>query len=245
MKKERIDKLLVAKGLADSRTKAQAMVMAGVVLVNEKRVEKASTEFLPDAVIRVKESPAGKYVGKGGIKLEHALTEFNIRPHEYVCLDVGSSTGGFTDCLLQHGAKKVYAVDVGTNQLAWKLRTEPRVVVRENVNARYLTEDDFEEKFDLIVIDVSFISLTKILGALKTLMKDDGRLIALIKPQFEVGKGEVGKGGVVKDASKHRQVITTINEFAADIGLRLLAESESPVTGAAGNREFLALYERV
>ncbi|HQU83060.1 MAG TPA: TlyA family RNA methyltransferase, partial [Pyrinomonadaceae bacterium] len=221
MKKERIDKILVEKGFADSRTKAQAMVMSGVVLVNEKRVEKPSESFTNEAEIRIKgKSDEIKFVGRGGLKLEKALDEFQICPNEYICLDVGASTGGFTDCLLQNGAKKVVTIDVGTNQLVWKLRNDPRVEARENVNARYLKPEDFSERFDLIVMDVSFISVTKIIPALTDLLNKNGKIIILIKPQFEVGKGEVGKGGIVKDAEKHLEVIEKINGFANEIALK-------------------------
>jgi 23S rRNA (cytidine1920-2'-O)/16S rRNA (cytidine1409-2'-O)-methyltransferase len=245
MKRERIDKLLVELGFADSRTKAQALVMAGVVLVNEKRIEKPSQEFLTTDKIRIKgKSDEIKYVGRGGLKLEMALQEFHIQPSEYVCLDIGASTGGFTDCLLQHGAKKVVAVDVGTNQLVWKLRNDERVEVRENVNARYLNPEDFKEKFDLIVMDVSFISVTKILPALKDLLSESGKIIVLIKPQFEVGKGEVGRGGIVKNAEKHAQVIKKVNDFAEEIGLMNRGLIDSPILGADGNKEFLALYSQ-
>jgi 23S rRNA (cytidine1920-2'-O)/16S rRNA (cytidine1409-2'-O)-methyltransferase len=243
VKKERIDKLLVERGIADSRTKAQALVMAGVVLVNEKRVEKPSQEFPPTDAIRIKgKSDEIKYVGRGGLKLEKALHEFHIQPNEYICLDVGASTGGFTDCLLQHGAKKVVAVDVGTNQLVWKLRNDERVESRENVNARYLKPEDFGEKFDLIVMDVSFISVTKILSALRNLSAAGGKIIVLIKPQFEVGKGEVGKGGIVKEPEKHAGVIERVNKFAEGIGLENKGLIESPILGADGNKEFLAFY---
>lgn len=245
MKRERIDKLLVEQGFADSRTKAQALVMSGVVLVNEKRVEKPSQIFSPTDKIRLKGYPnEKKYVGRGGLKLEKALQEFHICPDKYVCLDVGASTGGFTDCLLQHGAKKVVAVDVGTNQIAWKLRNDPRVEVRENVNARYLKPEDFSVKFDLIVIDVSFISVTKILPTIPDLLAENGKVIVLIKPQFEVGKGEVGKGGIVKDEEKHRQVIEKVNNFAENIGLRVSSLIPSPISGTDGNKEFLGLYTK-
>lgn len=245
MKRERIDKFLVESGLTDSRTKAQALIMSGVVLVDEKRVEKASELVSVDAKIRIKGQTAeSKYVGRGGLKLEKALSEFHIRPSAYVCLDIGSSTGGFTDCLLQHGAKKVVAIDVGTNQLAWKLRNDERVEVRENINARYLKPEDFNEKIDLIVTDVSFISVTKILPVLPPLLKDEGKIITLIKPQFEVGKGEVGKGGIVRDAEKHERVVSEINSFAETCGLKASGMIESPILGAEGNKEFLALYER-
>lgn len=245
MKKVRIDKLLFEKGFAESRAKAKALVMSGVVLVNEKRVDKPSETFLPNETIRIKgKSPESKYVGRGGLKLEKALEEFCICPNEYVCLDVGASTGGFTDCLLQNGAKKVYAVDSGTNQIVWKLRNDKRVEVREQTNARYLTSEDFSEKFDLIVIDVSFISITKILPALLSLLKVDGRIITLIKPQFEVGKGEVGKGGIVRDSEKHEKVIEEIINFSQEIGLENLGLIESPIFGAEGNKEFLAMFRK-
>ena len=181
MKRQRIDKLLVECGLADSRTKAQALVMSGVVLVNEQKILKPSQEFLPTDKIRLKgNSEETKYVGRGGLKLEKALDEFQICPNEYICLDVGASTGGFTDCLLQSGAKKVVTIDVGTNQLVWKLRNDERVEARENVNARYLNPEDFSDKFDLIVMDVSFISVTKILPALKELLVENGKIIVFL-----------------------------------------------------------------
>ena len=178
------------------------------------------------------------------MKLEKALEKFNICPDKYICLDIGSSTGGFTDCLLQNGAKKVYAIDVGTNQLVWKLRCDARVEVRENVNARYLKSEDFNYKFDLIVIDVSFISVTKILPALVSLLKNDGKIIALIKPQFEVRKGEVGDGGIVRNEKTHKRVIEEVNYTANELSLQVLHIIESPILGAEGNKEFLALYEK-
>ncbi len=244
MKRERIDKLLVDLGFADSHSKAQALVMAGVVLVNEKRIEKPSQEFLPTDEIRIKgKADEIKYVGRGGLKLEKALLEFNIRPHEYVCLDIGASTGGFTDCLLQNGVKKVVAVDVGTNQLDWKLRNHDRVEVRENVNARYLKPENFSDRFDLIVMDVSFISVTKILPALPSLLKKGAKIVVLIKPQFEVGRDEVAKGGIVRDSEKHARVLSEINIFAEKCGLKSSGVTESPILGTDGNKEFLALYE--
>jgi len=245
VKRERIDKLLVAKGLADSRTKAQAMVMAGVVLVDNQRVEKASDQFSSDASIRIKDAdnPAAKYVGRGGLKLEAALREFHIDVHDFTCLDVGASTGGFTDCLLQHGATRVFAVDVGHNQIDWRLRNDPRVEVREGVNARYLQPTDFATtKFDLIVVDVSFISLTKVLPALVPLLDHNGQLIALIKPQFEVGRGEVGSGGIVRDAAQRNRVVQEVIKLAETIGLSSEGLIGSPIQGAEGNIEFLALF---
>ena len=245
-KSERIDKLLVERGLADSRTKAQALVMAGLVLVNDQRVAKPSDNTPLDAQIRLKgaDDPTSRYVGRGGLKLEAALREFGIDVGGFVCLDVGASTGGFTDCLLQHGAASVVAVDVGHNQLDWRLRNDPRVTVREGVNARYLKPEDFSTTFDLAVMDVSFISATKVIPAIIPLLKDAGRLIALIKPQFEVGRGEVGRGGIVRDPTKHARVIAEVNQAATELGLRSLGLIESPLQGADGNREFLALYEK-
>lgn len=246
MNRERIDKLLVERGLADSRTKAQAMVMAGIVLVNEQRVSKPSDTVPTDSQIRVKgqDDPASRYVGRGGLKLEAALKELGIDVHNLVCLDVGASTGGFTDCLLKHGARRVVAIDVGHNQIDWRLRTDERVEVREGVNARYLKPDDFETTFDLIVMDVSFISAAKIFPALIPLLGEGARLITLIKPQFEVGRREVGRGGIVRDSEKHARVIEEVNHAAGDLGLRVLAVIESPLRGADGNLEFLALYEK-
>jgi 23S rRNA (cytidine1920-2'-O)/16S rRNA (cytidine1409-2'-O)-methyltransferase len=243
---KRIDKLLVDRGLAESRTKAQALVMAGVVLVDEQRVNKPSDPVGPHAEIRIKggDDPTTRYVGRGGLKLEAALRDFQIDVVGFNCLDVGASTGGFTDCLLQHGARKVTAIDVGHNQIDWRLRTDPRADVREGINARYLKPDDFPEKFDLAVMDVSFISATKILPAIVPLLKENARLITLIKPQFEVGRGEVGKGGIVRDSQKHARVIDEVNRAAEELGLRVTNVIESPIHGADGNLEFLALYDK-
>ncbi len=245
MSKERIDKLLVERGLADSRTRAQAMVMAGIVLADERRVEKASENIETSAAVRLKGASLElKYVGRGGLKLEAALNEFKIDPDGWVCVDIGASTGGFTDCLLQHGAAKIVAIDVGTNQIVWSLRNNRRVEVREKTNARDLKPDDFAEQFDLAVMDVSFISVTKVIPAIIPLLKPAGKLVVLIKPQFEVGRGEVGKGGIVRDAEKHERVVAEINDFAAGIGLLLGGIIDSPILGAEGNKEFLALYGR-
>lgn len=245
MKKERIDKLLADRGFAESRAKAQAMVMAGVVLVDEQRVEKPSQMFSSEAPIRIKgESAETRYVSRGGLKLEAALAHFEIDPTGWRCLDVGSSTGGFTDCLLRHGAESVIALDVGTNQLAWSIRNDPRVEVRENTNARALEPGDFKQPFDLIVMDVSFISARKILPALHPLLREGGRIVVLIKPQFEVEKGEVGKGGIVREAEKHDRVVLEVNAFAEGLGLDVVGFVESPITGAEGNKEFLACYEK-
>ena len=245
MKRERIDKLLVERGLAPSRTRAQALVMAGVVLVGEQRVEKPSETFAPDAAIRVRgaDDPGARYVGRGGLKMAAALWAFQLDVRGSTCLDVGASTGGFTDCLLQHGARRVVALDVGHNQLDYRLRTDPRVEVREQVNARYLQSGDFATRFDLIVMDVSFISATKILPALVPLLNDGGRIVVLVKPQFEVGRGAVGKGGIVTDPAAHTRVIEEVNGAALDLGLKVGGVIDSPIKGADGNREFLALYE--
>jgi 23S rRNA (cytidine1920-2'-O)/16S rRNA (cytidine1409-2'-O)-methyltransferase len=245
VKRERIDKLLVERGLADSRTKAQAMVMAGVVLVDEQRVEKPSHQFEPNSSIRIKGSddPTARYVGRGGLKLEAALREFQIDVAGLNCLDVGASTGGFTDCLLQHGARAVVAIDVGHNQIDWRLRNDPRVEVREGVNARYLQREDFAQQFDLAVMDVSFISATKVLPAIVALVVPGGSIITLIKPQFEVGRGEVGGGGIVRDAAKRSRVVEEVNNFAKTLGLKVMKVIESPITGADGNLEYLAFYK--
>jgi 23S rRNA (cytidine1920-2'-O)/16S rRNA (cytidine1409-2'-O)-methyltransferase len=243
--KERIDKLLVDRGLVDSRTRAQALIMAGLVLADERRIEKPSERIEIVATIRLKgASSETKYASRGGLKLEKALEEFDIDPTGYPCIDIGASTGGFTDCLLQHGAASVVAIDSGTNQMVWQLRSDPRVEVREKTNARNLTPADFDRQFELAVMDVSFISVTKIIPAIVPLLTAAGRFIVLIKPQFEVGKGEVGKGGIVRETEKHERVVSEVNSFCENIGLRVLGVTESPIRGAEGNKEFLALYAR-
>jgi 23S rRNA (cytidine1920-2'-O)/16S rRNA (cytidine1409-2'-O)-methyltransferase len=246
MKRERIDKLLVERGLAETRTKAQALIMTGTVLVDEQRMSKPSDLVSPTSQIRIKgaEDPGTRYVGRGGVKLEAALSEFNLDVTGLLCLDVGASTGGFTDCLLQHGARKVIALDVGHNQLDWRLRTDQRVEVREAVNARHLKPEDFDAKFDLVVMDLSFISATKVLPAIAPLLTGSGSAIVLIKPQFEVGRGEVGKGGIVRQPEKHARVVAEVNEAASRLGLNPVNVIESPIKGAEGNVEFLALYRR-
>lgn len=246
MKRERIDKLLVERGLVSSRTKAQAMIMAGAVLVEEQRVEKPSDLISLDAQVRIKgaDDPAARYVGRGGVKLEAALRDFAIEVQGLLCLDVGASTGGFTDCLLQHGARKVVAIDVGHNQLDWRLRQDARVESREGVNARYLKPEDFDEPFDLITMDVSFISATKVLPAVVSLLTETGRVVTLIKPQFEVGRGEVGRGGIVSDPEQHARVVAEVNAAARELGLAVGGVIESPIQGVEGNREFLAVYQR-
>jgi len=243
--KERIDKLLVEHGFAETRNRAQALVMSGVVLVDEVKVAKPSETFAADANIRLKGSAADlKYASRGGLKLEAALRAFAVDPAGLNCVDVGSSTGGFTDCLLQHGAAHVTAIDAGTNQLVWKLRTDPRVEVREKTNARELNPEDFSSLFDLAVMDVSFISVTKVIPAIISLLTGNGKLIVLIKPQFEVGRGEVGKGGIVRDEEKHARVVAEVNKFAETIGLTVVGVIDSPILGAEGNKEFLALYDK-
>ena len=221
------------------------MIMAGVVLVDEQRVDKPSHQIDPNAAIRIKgnDDPATRYVGRGGLKLEAALREFQIDVNEFHCLDVGASTGGFTDCLLQNGAREVVAIDVGHNQLDWRLRNDPRVEVREGVNARYLRPEDFSRKFELVVMDVSFISATKVLPALVPLVVPGGSIVTLIKPQFEVGRGEVGGGGIVRDPAKRLRVVEEVNEAARELGLEVVGVIESPIAGAEGNVEFLALYK--
>jgi len=241
----RIDRLLVERGLADSRTKAQALVMAGVVLADENRIDKPSQMVSESARIRLKgASDETKYASRAGLKLEHALSHFGIDPRGWICLDIGSSTGGFTDCLLNHGAARVVAIDTGTNQMIWRLRIDDRVDLREHTNARNLSPEDFKERFDLAVVDVSFISVTKILPAIVPLLKDPARIIVLIKPQFEVGKGEVGKGGIVRDPKKHQAALQNATSAAEQLRLRLVGSTESPILGAKGNLEFLAMYER-
>ena len=241
---KRIDRLLVERGMAESRTKAQALVMAGVVLADEIRIEKPSQMVSVSAMIRLKgDSEETRYASRAGLKLEHALAHFGVSPNGWTCLDIGSSTGGFTDCLLEHGAEKIVAIDSGTNQMIWRLRNDVRVDLRENTNARGLSQKDFKEKVDLAVIDVSFISVTKILPAIKPLLKDSGKMIVLIKPQFEVGKGEVGKGGLVRDPKQHEAVVKDVNSAAEHLGLRVAGTTRSPILGAKGNVEFLAMYE--
>ena len=238
MAKERIDKLLFERGLAESRTQAQALIIAGQVLVNEQRIDKPGQAVDPACEIRIKgEMP--RYVSRGGFKLEAALRQFHINVERKICLDVGASTGGFSDCLLQHGAAKVWAVDVGHNQLAWKIRRDARVIVIEGLNARHLADQEFGAQFDFVCVDVSFISLKMILPGVKAVLKEQGVSVALIKPQFEVGKGEVGKGGIVNDPAKHQRVIGEVTAAAVANGLQAVAVIESPILGAEGNREFL------
>jgi 23S rRNA (cytidine1920-2'-O)/16S rRNA (cytidine1409-2'-O)-methyltransferase len=235
----------VARGLFESREKAQRAIMAGQVRVGEQVVDKASTKVGDDAVIHV--ATADRYVGRGGHKLEAALTNFGVNPAGKVCLDIGASTGGFTDCLLQHGAAKVWSIDVGHSQLDWKIRSDPRVVVREKLNARYLTKEDVPDAFEIVVIDVSFISLTLILPPAMEVLVPGGSIVALIKPQFELRREEVGRGGVVKDPVMHALAVERIGTFVRQMPGRSSGEvlkwqgvMESPILGGEGNREFLA-----
>ncbi|WP_294174343.1 TlyA family RNA methyltransferase [uncultured Sphingomonas sp.] len=237
--KQRVDQLLVSRSLAESRTRAQALIMAGAVFSGERKVAKAGELLAEDAPLEVrgKDHP---WVSRGGIKLDHGLTHFGFDVTGAIALDVGSSTGGFTDVLLTRGAAKVYAVDVGTNQLAWKLRQDPRVVVHEQTNARQLTREQVPEAVDVVVCDASFISLAKVLDAALGLAEPGGKLVALVKPQFEAGRGEVGKGGVVRDPQVHRRVCDEAAAWIASRGWRVLGVTESPITGPEGNVEFLA-----
>lgn len=236
--RERLDKLLVDRGLVQSRERARALIMAGQVVVNDHLADKAGTQVSADADIRLKGEDI-PFVSRGGLKLARALDEFGLEVADLVAIDVGASTGGFTDCLLQRGARKVYAVDVGYGQLAWKLRQDCRVVNLEKTNIRYLEPEALAESPDLAVIDASFISLDKVLPPTLRLVRDGGAVVALIKPQFEVGKGEVGKGGVVRDENKHRDVVANVVALAESLGLEVCGVTESPILGPKGNREFL------
>ncbi|KPK26146.1 MAG: hypothetical protein AMJ61_09940 [Desulfobacterales bacterium SG8_35_2] len=235
--KVRLDKLLLGKNLAPSRQKAQALIAAGQVLVNDRIIDKSGTLVEDSATIEVRGSCP--YVSRGGYKLEAGIEFFKINPRGFVCLDIGASTGGFTDCLLQNGAAKVYAVDVGYGQLAWKLRQDPRVVVIERTNARYLTTATFEDLIDFAVIDASFISLKLLIPPLLPLFRNHISILALIKPQFEVGRGKIGKGGVVQDPALHQEVIAEIVAFSKTLGLQSRGVTPSPILGPKGNKEFL------
>ena len=237
--KERLDVLLVSLGLAESRAKAQATIMAGEVYVNGQKADKSGMEVDITANIEVRGS-ACPYVSRGGLKLEKALKNFGVDPTGYVCSDSGASTGGFTDCLLQQGASKVFAIDVGYGQLAWKIRNDPRVVVMERTNIRYVTPEDLGEMLDLSVIDVSFISLGLVLPVVKTLLKPTGQVLCLIKPQFEAGKEKVGKKGVVRDPAVHEEVLQNFISLAKSLDFTIRNLTFSPVKGPEGNIEFLA-----
>lgn len=241
--KQRLDTVLVERGLAPSRVRAQALIAAGLVRSGERVLDKAGQAVEPDLPLEIKENPC-PYVSRGGLKLAAALDYFAIAPAKLICLDVGASTGGFTDCLLKRGAAKVYAVDVGYGQLAWELRQDPRVVVMERTNARHLTTAAIPEPLDLVVIDAAFISLKLLLPPVLPLLKPGGLIVALIKPQFEVGKGRVGKGGVVRDEAVRQEVVGQIKSFVLELSLQWLGVIPSPVPGPKGNREFLACLRR-
>ena len=236
--KERLDVLLVQKGLAPSREKAKTMIMEGNVFVANQREDKAGTFFDPSVNIEIHGNTL-RYVSRGGLKLEKAMAQFGITLDDKVCMDIGASTGGFTDCMLQNGAKKVYAVDVGYGQFAWKLRQDPRVVCMEKTNIRYVTPEDIGDALNFASVDVSFISLTKVLGPAKELLKDGGQMVCLIKPQFEAGKDKVGKKGVVRDPAVHKEVIERVILFAKSIGFGILHLDYSPIKGPEGNIEYL------
>jgi len=230
--------LLVEKGLVSNRNRARSLLMSGVVYVDGLLIDKAGAFVKEDSIIDVKDDHQ-EYVSRGGIKLEAAINQFNIDVGGKIALDIGASTGGFTDCLLQFGARKVYAVDVGYGQLDWSLRQDSRVVLLERVNARYLRPEEIGELVDISTFDVSFISLTLIVPAIHQMLKNSGVIIALIKPQFEVGKGEVGKGGIVRDGLKHTAVVEKISSFLDEFGYKVMGVISSPILGADGNKEFL------
>ncbi len=242
--KKRLDILLAERGLAPSREKARAMIMAGHVLVNNAPCDKAGTSFAEDVEIVMRGAPS-RYVSRGGEKLHGAVEAFALDLTGLRCLDAGASTGGFTDCMLQHGAASVVAVDVGHGQLDVRLQNDPRVTMRDKTNARYLTPGDFPEPFDFITCDLSFISLTKVLPALAALLAADGRIVALIKPQFEAGRENIGKGGVVKNPDVHVAVINSVITSAATLGLHAHGITHSPITGPKGNIEYLMLMSKV
>jgi len=240
--KERLDQALVLRQLCDSREQAKRLILAGEVRVDGHTIDKPATKVSLEAKLTLKTKP--RYVGRGGLKLEGALESLRLDPSGQTCLDIGASTGGFTDCLLQHGASKVYTIDVGTNQLVWKIRSDPRVIAREKFNARNLNPSDLPEPIDLIVIDVSFISLTKILPAAFSVLKSTGDLVALIKPQFEVERAEVGKGGIVRDESARIRALDKISKFVSTtLGHHLVQRIDSPITGTDGNHEFFGHFQ--
>lgn len=241
--KQRLDLLLVERKLALSREKAKTMIMEGNVFVDNQREDKAGSMFPTDCQIEIHGNTL-KYVSRGGLKLEKAMTHFDISLEDKICMDIGASTGGFTDCMLQNGAKKVYAVDVGYGQFAWKLRCDERVVCMEKTNIRYVTPSDIADRLDFASVDVSFISLTKVLGPVKELLKDDGEIICLIKPQFEAGREKVGKKGVVRDQAVHREVIEKVAEYAMELGFSIKNLEFSPIKGPEGNIEYLIYMKK-
>ena len=236
--KKRLDVLLTEQGLAENRSKAQAIIMSGIVYVDGQKADKPGISYEETVSIEVRGAVC-PYVSRGGLKLEKALRDFGVKPEGYVCSDSGASTGGFTDCLLQQGASKVFAIDVGYGQLDWKIRSDPRVVVMEKTNIRYVTPEQLGEPLDLSVVDVSFISLKIVLPAIKALLKPDGQVLCLIKPQFEAGREKVGKKGVVRDKSTHMEVLREFVALADSLDFRILGLTFSPVKGPEGNIEFL------
>ena len=238
-KKTRLDVLLVERLYADSRTKAQAIIMSGNVYVNGQKADKPGVSYEENVLVEVRNGGGCPYVSRGGLKLEKASRDFGVNPTGFVCSDSGASTGGFTDCLLQQGARKVFAIDVGYGQLDWKIRSDPRVVVMERTNIRYVTPEQLGEPLDLSVIDVSFISLKIVLPTIKTLLKEDGQVLCLIKPQFEAGKEKVGKKGVIREKSTHKEVLDNFVALADELGFTILGLTFSPVKGPEGNIEFL------
>jgi 23S rRNA (cytidine1920-2'-O)/16S rRNA (cytidine1409-2'-O)-methyltransferase len=235
--KLRLDRLLVERGLAETREKAQALILAGQVLVDEQKVEHCGAGVSPESSLRLLGPPA-KYVSRAGLKIEGALDHFRVDPRGKTCLDIGSSTGGFTQCLVERGAQRVIAIDVGTNQLDWKLRRDPRVVLLEKTNARYLTLEQVAMRSDLVTIDVSFISVTLILPVLPPLINPESELLVLVKPQFEVGRGQVGKGGIVRDPRLHQEAVEKVSRTIMHLGFCEIASAESVLPGAEGNREY-------
>ena len=244
MKKERLDVLMVQRNLAESREKAKALIMSGIVYVNGQKEDKAGTSFEETVQIEVRGNTL-KYVSRGGLKLEKAMSRFGVQLAGKVCMDVGASTGGFTDCMLQNGAVKVYAVDVGHGQLAWKLRNDDRVICMEKTNIRYVTPEDIGDRIEFASIDVSFISLTKVLGPVKQLLTDNGQVVCLIKPQFEAGREKVGKKGVVREKSVHLEVIEMVMDYARSIGFGILGLEFSPIKGPEGNIEYLLYLQNI
>ena len=242
-KKERLDVLLVEKGICNSRERAKTNIMAGLVFVDGHRVDKAGEKVNRDAEIIFKGEEL-KYVSRGGLKLEKAMNEFNISLDDKVCMDIGASTGGFTDCMLQNGAAKVFSVDVGYGQFAWKLRVDERVVCMERTNIRYVTPEDIGDRLDFASIDVSFISLRTIMPAVKNLLKDNGEVVALIKPQFEAGRDKVGKKGVVRDKGVHKEVVMNIANYLIENDFNIIGMSFSPIKGPEGNREYLVYFSK-
>lgn len=241
--KERLDVLLVKRNLAESREKAKAIIMSGNVFIDGQREDKAGTNFPEDVNIEVRGHKL-PYVSRGGLKLEKAIANFDVELQDKVCTDVGSSTGGFTDCMLQNGAKKVFAIDVGRGQLAWSLRNDERVVCMEKTNIRYVTPEDIGEPIDFSSIDVSFISLTKVLLPIRNYLTEHGQIVALIKPQFEAGREKVGKKGVVREKSTHHEVIEMVVSYAVSIGFKVLNIEFSPIKGPEGNIEYLVHLEK-